>query len=169
MAALPKNASCTKIFLKRAGPPRRPGVVLRGVNRSPKPRHSGCGNCCRARRVSQWPRVCRLARSRTATELHRRQNQPRRDQQTRRQLSQAPAGQRRTCGAAALEGRQDRSLADGLAWPQSAPGCRRGLGEQDSSHCLGNYEQTGFLPFRGSSGVICRAAAEPQACEGNEA
>jgi hypothetical protein len=121
------------------------------------------------RRVSQWPRVCRLARSRTATELHRRQNQPRRDQQTRRQLSQASAGQRRTCGAAALEGRQDRSLADRLAWPQAAPGCRRGLGEQDSSHCLGHYEQTGFLPFRGSSGIICRAAAEPQACEGNEA
>ena len=82
---------------------------------------------------------------------------PRRDQQTRRQLSQSPAGQRRTRGAAALEGGQDRSLVDSLAWPQTAPGRRRGPGEQDRAHRLGDHEQTGILPFRSSSSGITSA------------
>ena len=62
-----------------------------------------------------------------------------------------------------------RLRAMGIRDRPTAPRRRRGLGEQDSAHRLGDYEQTGILPIRGSSGIICRAAAEPQACEGNEA
>ena len=92
-------------------------------------RHRHCGDCRRAWRVPRWPGVRCMARSCAATELLGRQNAPLRDQQTRQLLSSAPARQWRPRRAAALQGRQGRSLADRLARPQTAPGCRRSLGE----------------------------------------
>ena len=44
-----------------------------------------------------------------------------------------------------------------LRAPEASPGRRRGLGEQDGTHRLGDHEQTGYLPMRGSGGMTCRA------------
>ena len=73
-------------------------------------------------------------------------------------LSETSLDQRLPRRAAALQGRQGRSLVDRLAQTQAAPGRRRGRGEQDGAHCLGGHEQTGNLPIGG--GITRRTAAE---------
>jgi transposase len=109
------------------------------------------------------------AGSRAAAELHRRQGTPRRDQQTRRQLSQAPVSQRRPCSAAALQGGQVRSLVSISAHPKTPldRGCRPG--EQDSTHCLGDHEQGRYLPTCHSGSLGRRAAVRSEACERKDA